>query len=150
MADTPKAQKPYVIWLVATVEWERRELVEALQSNRLSHKLHVMSDCNQLLEHIKAQHDGPHADCPNLILLSIDAGKVTVNELLELIKNEPELQAVPVIPFTRPGRKLDTTLAYKNGAASVIPLPLKFEGLVRVMRIMEEYWFDVARPPQSP
>ncbi|WP_303285330.1 hypothetical protein [Marinobacter sp. SS8-8] len=148
MPHIHKSQKRYIIWLLATVDWERRELLDALQSNRLSHQLEVMTQCEELLERMEALHDTGYAEAPNLILLAIGAGECSPNKLLKTIKGDQRLQVVPVIYFTRPGRNFDTALAYQNGAASVVSLPLKFEGLVRVMQTMEDYWFDVARPPQ--
>lgn len=148
MPHTRISKKPYITWLLATVDWERSELLDALMFNRLSHQLEVMTRSEELLERIKTLRDAGNAECPNLILLALDYGTYSALETLKTIKSVPRLQAVPVILFTRPGRDFDTALAYQNGAASVISLPLRFEGLVRVMRTMEMYWFDVARPPR--
>jgi DNA-binding response OmpR family regulator len=109
-----------------------------------------MTQCEELFERIETLDDAIHADVPNLILLSIGAGKYSPNQLLKALKSNPQLQVVPVIYFTRPGRNFDTALAYRNGVASVVSLPLKFEGLVQVMQTMEDYWFDVASPPWPP
>lgn len=86
---------------------------------------------------------------PVLILLDLNMPGVDGRQLLREIKSEPELNAIPVVILTTSCDPNDLNECYSLGASTYIQKPVEFEDLIRAMKTMTEYWFDVAVLPQE-
>ncbi|SDW98800.1 hypothetical protein [Marinobacter mobilis] len=142
--SSSKSLSDKVIWLAASHDKERRQLVDALSYSGLAHRMRTYDSAEGLL----GQLDASNA-YPGLILLALSDGEVPGTlDILTRVKQHPVLRVVPVIVFKPADSACDTLECYRRGAASVIRQPLGFQGLVEVMRIMENYWVSVSPLPE--
>lgn len=151
--DSQPLANDIIIWLAATSDQERRQLVDALSYNGLAHRLQAFDSGASLLARLD---DLAHRSVvsrrayPALLLLALEDGPTEALEVLARVKRNEVLKSVPAIVFKGQDSHYSTLECYRLGAASVIRLPLRFEGLVEVMRIMENYWFSVSPLPGLP
>ena len=142
--------RPFRIALLAPREEEREELCDALQVNGMGHELMVFSDADQLFEVIEAasiNRSARNGGLPNLLMIAAATGTRSTTDILARIKDTATIKAIPVIVFCPRDVASSTPQLYQLGAASVIRMPLQFNGLIEIIRVMEDYWFKVASPP---
>lgn len=88
-----------------------------------------------------------HAPRPDVVLLDLKLPRVDGHEVLQAIKGDPKLQAIPVVVLTTSDAETDRVRAYFRHANSYVVKPLDFESFQRVVREVEEYWGQCNRPP---
>jgi len=143
---------------------------DALAECKLPGELHFVEDGEQLLDylhrrgkyaqapgpapdsgrHASAPHaSGPHASAPRpgLILLDLNMPKKDGREALREIKSHPELRKIPVVVLTTSKADIDIAQIYDRGANSFISKPVTFDSLVKVMRILGDYWCQTVELP---
>lgn len=142
--------RPFRIALLAPREEEREELCDALQVNGMGHELLVFDDADQLFEAIEAASINRavrNGGLPNLLMIAAATGTRSTTDILTRLKGTATIKAIPVIVFCPRDVTSSTPQLYQLGAASVIRMPLQFNGLIEIIRVMEDYWFKVALPP---
>jgi chemotaxis family two-component system response regulator Rcp1 len=122
----------------------------ALRESGFPVELLVVRDGQEAVEYLMRQ--GPHADSsdwrsPDLILLDLNLPRLTGRQVLERIRNTPELKAVPVIVLTTSRRQEDVQDMYAAGANTYIEKPQNFQRFVQVLQTIQSYWLDMALLP---
>lgn len=79
---------------------------------------------------------------PKLILLDIKLPKKDGIEVLQFIKNTPELLSIPVIMLTSSESENDILKSYINHANSYIVKPINFKDFQDLIKDMGIYWFQ--------
>ena len=125
---------------------------EALEEAKLSNEFHVVSDGEELLQFLR--NEGPYGNIakyrrPGLILLDLNMPKVDGRQALAEIRGDEKLKDIPVVVMTTSQAEEDVIRSYATGANSYITKPVSFEGLVEVMRSLEQYWFQIVRLPMN-
>ncbi len=82
-----------------------------------------------------------------LILLDLNMPRKDGREALKEIKADPVLRRIPVVVLTTSKAEQDILRTYDLGANSFITKPVKFEGLVDVMKTLQKYWFEIVELP---
>lgn len=122
----------------------------ALARNKIRNEVHVVKDGVELLEYLTnqgAHRDRAEAPRPHLILLDLNMPRKSGLEALREIKADPSLRLIPVVVLTTSKAEEDVFRSYDLGVSSFITKPVDFDGLVRVMRSLEDYWFQIVRLP---
>ena len=149
MPDT--SSKPIII-LLADDDPEDREMTrKALEKNRLVNEFLWVADGEELLDYL--HHRGAYAPpalspVPGLILLDLNMPKMDGREALAAIKADPSLRRIPIVVMTTSQAEQDITRTYDLGSNSYISKPITLEGLIEVMRVLGEYWFQIVRLPE--
>jgi CheY-like chemotaxis protein len=98
--------------------------------------------------YLRGDHEDERTSPPPALIL-VDA-ELPGNEDLDAvrsIKSNADLRRIPVVVLTRgPDRNL-TAAAYDAGANTVIPKPVTFLALVKLMKVFTAYWLDAAALP---
>ena len=71
-------------------------------------------------------------------------------EALREIKADPALRSIPVVILTTSKAEEDIERTYNLGANSFIVKPVTFDGLVHVIKVASEYWFQIVQLPAHP
>jgi len=127
-------------------------LRRALDRGRVPSELHVVRDGEEAVNVLFAGQDAeghavPHLD---LVLLDINTPRLNGFEVLQRIKEDDELCTLPVVMLTVSARSEDVTRAYRLGANTYVQKPVEFKQFVRLIEILGEYWFEVAKlPPKA-
>ena len=125
---------------------------DALKSANVASRLHCVADGEELMDYLR--HRGKYAfpapsPRPGILLLDLNMPKKDGREALREIKADPELRTIPVVILTTSKTEEDIERIYGLGANSYISKPVSFEGLVHVMKVMNEYWFQIVRLPRG-
>lgn len=145
------ASSQSVLILMADDDADDRLLVhEALQEVQLDHALEFVADGEELLDYLYRRgkyHTLPASRQPSLVLLDLNMPRKDGREALREIKAHPELRRIPVVVLTTSRADTDIAQVYQLGANSFIAKPVTFDALVRVMRVLKDYWIDTVELP---
>jgi CheY-like chemotaxis protein len=81
-------------------------------------------------------------DVPSLVLVDLDLPDGDGLAAVRALKSER--RRVPVVALTRRGDPEVVAAAYDAGANTVLPRPVTFLALVRLMKVFTAYWLDAA------
>jgi CheY-like chemotaxis protein len=98
--------------------------------------------------HQRGDHEDERTSPPPALIL-VD-GELPGNEDLDAvrsIKSNAELRRIPVVVLIRAPDPAVTAAAYDAGANTVIPKPVTFLALVKLMKVFTAYWLDAAALP---
>lgn len=144
---------PMVILLVEDNPDHVLIIREGLKRNNVINDVKVVENGEQALDYL--YRTGPYAKAddsprPGLILLDIKVPKIDGLEVLQRIKQDPSLKAIPVIMLTSSEHEVDVAKSYLNGANSYITKPIEFGDFVDKVKSLKIYWALVNhRPPES-
>ncbi|MEX1255027.1 MAG: response regulator [Dehalococcoidia bacterium] len=127
-------------------------LRRALDRAQVPSELHLVRDGEEAVNLLFTGHDaeGRAAPRPDLVLLDINTPRLSGLEVLQRIKEDDELCTLPVVMLTVSARNEDVTRAYRLGANTYVQKPVEFKQFVRVLEVLGEYWFEVAKlPPKA-
>lgn len=145
-------RRPITILLADDDEDDRVLAQEALKESRLANDLHMVEDGEELLDYLyrRGRYEAPSSSPrPGLILLDLNMPKMDGREALKEIKSDASLRQIPVVVLTTSQAEEDIYRTYDLGANSFITKPVMFESLVRVMRDLGNYWFEIVELPQK-
>ena len=116
---------------------------EAFKSAKIRNNLTVAGDGEEALSVLR--REGSHADKPrpDLILLDLNLPRMDGREVLQAIKADPGLQAIPVIIMTSSKAEADVLQSYQLSANGYIVKPVDFERLQQIVASLESFWFTV-------
>lgn len=122
---------------------------DALSESGAPIEFATVPDGEQLLAYLR--NEGPYAAAPRpqLVLLDLNMPRLDGREALRAIKSDPALRAIPVVVLTTSRAEEDVVRSYQLAANSYISKPVTFAGLVRVMKSLGHYWFDIVDLPGS-
>ena len=123
---------------------------DALNEAKLDGDLHFVENGEELIDFLQrrgAYGNGAAAPRPGLILLDLNMPKKDGREALRVIKADPDLKRIPVVVLTTSKADTDINGLYDLGANSFIAKPFQFDALVRVMRMIGDYWFKTVELP---
>lgn len=123
---------------------------DALRESAIPGSIHFVANGEELLDYLfhRGQYEvAAEAPRPGLILLDLNMPRKDGREALREIKSHPELRRIPVVVLTTSQADTDIGAIYDLGANSFITKPFQFEALVKVMKMLGQYWFDTVELP---
>lgn len=120
---------------------------EAFSHATVAHRLYAVRDGLEALEFLHRQGNYAEAPQPDLVLLDLNLPRKDGRTVLEEIKADPRLAAIPVIVLTNSTDDRDILQAYASHANCYIAKPLDFAQFMNVVRIIESFWLTVVRLP---
>jgi len=87
---------------------------------------------------------------PFLLLLDLKMPGTDGFEVLEWLRNEPQLKRLLVVVLTSSNLQSDVDRAYELGANSYLVKPVSFDEMVHLIQRFEAYWSEINRTPSSP
>lgn len=141
------ASRPIQVLLVEDDPGDVRLTEEALKRSKLLVMMTVVGDGEQALQYLRRV--GPYAGAvrPDLVLLDLNLPKVDGREVLAAVKADPDLRPIPVVVLTTSAADSDILKAYGLGGNCYITKPVGFDEFRRIVRAIEEFWFEVVKLP---
>jgi CheY-like chemotaxis protein len=142
--------EPIIILMADDDPEDRMMAREALDEARLLNDLRFVNDGEELMDylHRRDKYAEPGAaPQPGLILLDLNMPKKDGREALREIKSDPHLRQIPIVVLTTSREEEDVIRTYDLGVNSFIVKPVSFHGLVKVMKVLSAYWFEIVRLP---
>jgi CheY-like chemotaxis protein len=133
----------FTILLAEDVEDDVFFMRRALRQANISNPLQVASDGQVAIDYLSGQ--GQYADrsqypMPSLVFLDLKMPHKNGFEVLEWIRQQPELETLTVIVLTSSSEELDIHQTYRLGARSFLIKPPTPEMLVDLLDSLKNYW----------
>ncbi|MFO0577739.1 MAG: response regulator [Polyangia bacterium] len=121
----------------------------ALEKSNLANEVVTVRDGKEALDYLFRR--GVHADRqqgnPAVVLLDLKLPKVDGIQVLEKIKAEPSLQAVPVVMLTTSREEKDLLRSYQLGVNAYVVKPVAFKDFIDAIQELGVFWAVVNEPP---
>ncbi|GAA3484677.1 response regulator [Streptomyces yanii] len=120
---------------------------EAFEDNKIRNTLHVARDGQEALDFLYRRGDHGDAPRPDLILLDLNLPRYDGRQVLEKIKNDPELALIPVVVLTTSSAEEDILRSYKLHANAYVTKPVDLDQFIAAVRQIDEFFVTVVRLP---
>jgi two-component system response regulator len=137
------------ILLVDADDDERAMLRDALLEGSGPFDLRAVADADEVGESL-ARRGAMGAPTPSLVLVDLDRSGPEPLVAIERFKTDAAHRRIPVIALVRAADPATVTRAYDAGANTVLPKPVTFLALVRLMKVFTAYWLEAAALPRDP
>jgi CheY-like chemotaxis protein len=145
------APKSNVILMADDDEDDRLLARDALGEAWPEGSMRCVENGEELLDYLRqrgAYTTAGSAPRPGLILLDLNMPRKDGCEALRDIKADPDLRRIPIVVLTTSKADTDIGSIYELGASSFISKPFQFDALVKLMKILSQYWFETVVLPQ--
>ncbi len=139
--------RPVDILLVEDNEADVRLTREALKEDKLVVNLHVVADGVEAMAFLRREGKYTEKPRPDLILLDLNLPRKDGREVLREVKSDSNLRRIPVVVLTVSQADEDILQSYNLNANCFITKPVDFEQFIRVVKIIEEFWFTIVKLP---
>lgn len=128
--------------LIAEDDADDRFLLQsAFEENGFNDTLQFVENGVELLEFLAANcANAPKSAMPSFILLDLNMPKKDGREVLKELKENPQLDKIPVIIFSTTNNESEMKRCYELGASSYITKPNSFEHLLHTISTLRNYW----------
>lgn len=147
MMNIKKLVKPIDILLVEDNPGDVRLTQEALKEGKVLINLTVAQDGIEALQILRREGKFHNEHRPDLILLDLNLPKKDGREVLEEIKQDPNLRRIPVAILTTSSAEEDVVRSYDLHANCFITKPLDIDQFINRIKAIEDFWFTIVTLP---
>ncbi|SUF09104.1 two component system response regulator [Rhodococcus gordoniae] len=139
--------QPVVVLLVEDDPADELLTAEALGEYKITNRVHVVRDGYQALRFL--HRHGPYSEAPrpDLILLDVHLPRCSGVEVLDRIRVDPDLRAIPVVMLTASVAEEDLLRSRRLPADAYIVKPVDLAQLAVVVRRIDDFFFQVVHAP---
>jgi len=113
---------------------------EALKESGLENTLTIVTDGEQAIEYLSKRGKFRDAGSPDLILLDLNMPKKNGHEVLEVIKDNPKLEEIPVVVLTVSEAEEDIARALGLKMNYYLNKPVSVQKLAPILTTIIELW----------
>ena len=121
----------------------------AFEEHHLANEVVVARDGAEGLDYLFRK--GAFADRlqgnPAVVLLDLKLPKVNGLEVLEAVRQDPDLQAVPIVVLTSSREEPDLQRCYALGVNAYVVKPVDFADFLRAVGNLGVFWALINQPP---
>ncbi len=141
--------RPIEILLVEDNPGDARLTLEALKESKVNNRLSVVEDGVDAMAFLCREGKYSDSPRPDLILLDLNLPKKDGREVLADVKANESLKRIPVVILTTSKAEEDILKTYDLHANCYITKPVDLNQFVRVVQIIEDFWFTIVKLPQG-
>jgi len=124
-----------------------RLVKEAFKESDLHVKLHVIEEGTNTIKFIHKQETYENVPSPDLILLDLNMPKTDGHVVIANLKNDETIKIIPIIVFSSSSSEKDIYESYRLGANCYLTKPTDFDGYIKLMKLIEDFWLRTAQIP---
>ena len=143
-----KRSKTVEVLLIEDNPGDIRLIMEAFKE-RNHCNLSVVEDGEKAITFLHRQNLYENAPRPDIILLDINLPKKNGYEVLEEIKNDPNIKTIPIIILTSSSSKRDIINCYALHANCYITKPINADDFINMVKFIEDFWFGIVELPEE-
>ncbi|WP_018869654.1 response regulator [Thioalkalivibrio sp. ALgr3] len=149
--------KPVTILLAEDSPEDVELLQEAFEHHQFSADLRPVRDGVEAMAYLRGE--GPYADAPQaeLLLLDLNMPRMDGRQVLSAVKNDPQLQTLPIVVLTTSSAPDDVVHSYTHRANAFLTKPVDFDEFLELIRCLGDFWIDsvclpsrAGLPPSDP
>ncbi len=142
--------RPVEILLVEDKPVDVRMTQEAFKDYAVANNLHVTTDGEAALDFIYQRGTYKDAPRPDLILLDLNLPKRDGREILDEVKADDNLRAIPIIVLTSSDIEKDIMGSYCRHANAFVTKPNELDDFVAMMKTIADFWLTFVKLPHKP
>ena len=121
----------------------------ALEKSNLANDVITVRDGAEALDYLfrRGSYQDRAEGNPAVVLLDLKLPKVDGIQVLEKLKAEPTLQAVPVVMLTTSREEKDLMRSYKLGVNAFVVKPVGFKDFIDAIQDLGVFWAVLNEPP---
>jgi len=121
----------------------------ALARSHLANDVVVVRDGAEALDYLRraGTFASRPAGLPAVVMLDLKLPKIDGLQVLEQIKQTPELRALPVVMVTSSREERDLIQSYQLGVNAYVVKPVSFNEFVEVIQDLGIFWAVLNEPP---
>jgi len=119
----------------------------AFEENDLPAMVTVAHDGAEALDYLFCHQEGESA--PDLILLDLNMPRVNGREFLDAIKQDAQMQRIPVVILTGCKASSDIMESYKRDANCYVLKPSSLDAYIAMAKKIEEFWTKTVQLPRK-
>ena len=123
---------------------------EAIRFAGLQVGLDVANSVEQALAMLRRQAPYESASRPDLILFDLNLPRREGREGVREIKEDPQLQTIPVLVLSSSRAEPDIRDSYRLHANGYVVKPVDFQEFVDVLERIRKFWFETVELPPPP
>ena len=141
--------RPVEILLVEDNPGDERLTREALKEGKVYSNLHWVKDGVEAMEFLRRSGRYQDMPRPDIVLLDLNLPKKDGREVLQDIKNDPDLKRIPVVVLTTSKADEDVLRTYNLHANCYVTKPVDLEKFIVVVRSIDRFWLTVVTLPPN-
>lgn len=141
--------KPIEVLLVEDNAGDIRLTKEAFEEGKVRLNLSVARDGVEAMAFLRKEGNFVGTARPDLVLLDLNLPEKDGREVLRDMKNDPQLLQIPVVVLTISESDEDALGTYGLHANCYITKPVDTDQFIKVVKLIEEFWFVVAKIPDG-
>lgn len=118
---------------------------EALENSSLIKTMDIVRDGKAAIDMFQNILQSNTLALPDMVLLDINLPKLNGQQVLQFIKEHPELKHIPVIMFTTSSSEKDIVQSYRNYANCFVSKPVEVDHFMDVVSKIENFWFSTVQ-----
>jgi CheY-like chemotaxis protein len=122
-------------------------VLAALRRTNLKNLVVTLRDGDEALDYLYRRGRFADRSDPVVILMDIKMPKVTGLEVLERIKADDKLKALPVVMLTSSNQQSDVETSYRLGVNAYVVKPVNFDRLTEAIDGLFRFWTRINHPP---
>lgn len=121
----------------------------ALSKCQLANDVDVARDGVEALDYLYARGSFAGRDTgePAVVLLDLKLPRVDGLEVLEVIRNDPNLRQIPVVMLTSSREEKDVVTSYRLGVNAFVVKPVGFKEFLEAIQDIGIFWAILNEPP---
>src|SRR5437667_12220855 len=122
---------------------------QTLKRGKVLNNLSVIQDGHEAMNYLRRMGKYESATRPDLILLDLNLPKKDGREVLEEIKGDESLRAIPVVVLTTSNRVEDVLRSYNKHANCYLVKPVEWEEFTKLVKSIEDFWISIVKLPNE-
>ena len=120
---------------------------KAFEKAKVANHIQVATDGEMALNMLRGEDGSPPAQIFDIVLLDINLPKLDGKQVLEAMKQDPNLRRIPVVILSSSKAEQDVLHSFDLQASGYVVKPLDFDQFVDVVSAIEEFWFSIVALP---
>lgn len=145
-----ETMKPIDVLMIEDSPSDAELTLEALRDAKVHITMHVVDDGVKGMAYLRREGEYAQAPRPDVILLDLNLPRKDGRQVLKEIREDKHLNLIPVVILTTSEDDRDIIKSYELRANAYVVKPVDFDQFVKVVRTIDEFWFEIVRLPSQP
>ncbi len=144
------SEKQHPLLVIEDSDEDFAALARMITKAQVANPVYRCEDGEEAFDYL--YHEGEYQDTslaprPSLIVLDLNLPGTDGREVLARIKQDQELQTIPVVIFSTSSNPKDVNACYRYGISGYLVKPMNTSRLNQLVKTFLEYWFQTVELP---